>query len=1172
MRHSSTRNRILISSAGIALSLALLMPSAAKADCLPNVDGTIVTCQAADLDGYTAGDGVTINVNTGATVSDTLTVGSPGQINNEGTITVVGTAISTGGGAGIANATAGVLTGDTLMGATTGTQVNVFENFGTATGDVISSGALDFTNELTFTGDVSATTLTFSNTAAGTFTGNVTASDDTLFDNAGAFIGDLTLGDGDDSVANTGTFTGNIDLGDGTNVITFTDVSQLPSGTLTAGVDGDNTLVLDGATGGTFSYAFTNFDVLQLAGTATWELGAAVTLDDSIVVEDGELLTGDADFIGANTVVNNATVTFDNTAGGTFSGDMSGTGSVTVGGGGASVTVFSGANSYSGGTTVSQGTLQLEGGAALSDAGAVTIGAAGMLDVVDSETIGALDNEGAIDLSTGSLTAASMTGSGTIALTGGDLTVGDDSDTTYSGDVSGAGALTKTGEGALTLSGTNSYTGGTTVSEGQLVGTTTSLQGDIVNNAGVTFDQAGAGTYAGDLSGAGTLTKAGVGTLTLSGANSYSGATAISEGELVTNGTGIGDSSAVTIDSGATLTLGGDETIGSLAGEGALDTVTFTLTTGDNNGSTDFAGTASGADIIKVGTGTQTLSGSGTLTGSLDVAGGTIVLGGTYAALTATAASGATLDVGATGDLAADVTGATGSTIRVNGIVTGDIASAGTLTGAGTVVGNVTSSGMLSPGNSPGILTVNGSFTQTSTGILNIEITPTATAGTGYDQVLVTGTPGDASLDGTLALTKASGLYVAGSTYDVVQAAGSITGDFATITGTTISPFVNLADTGVVNLTGGGQAYRLTVVRTNYATGMGSAATANQIATANGFQGLVTGATGDAATLVTAVDNMTVAQAQAFFDQASPEGYGAYATALVDQGDFFTRQIALHQADGTRGVWVRLYASGGEGKADGALYGTDRDSTGVAGGVDFLSNGAFRLGAALGYAEGPLTSELGNSDGDGKSWQAGLYGSYVAGPLTANVQFAYVDTSADVSRSLSGPGVGSRFASADVEGNLWKIVATLGYDLSTGSTMIRPFVGIDHSEGKIKGFTETGSVNAAALSVGRIDADETDLIAGVDLGGSMGSVSPYGRLAYRYNIDGGNRNISAMFNGNSATAFTVSGIEAGRSQFDVDAGISVNAGQAVKLFLGYEGLFRNDIESHGVSAGIRFAL
>ena len=98
----------------------------------------------------------------------------------------------------------------------------------------------------------------------------------------------------------------------------------------------------------------------------------------------------------------------------------------------------------------------------------------------------------------------------------------------------------------MLLTGANTYTGGTTVSGGILMGTTTSLQGDILNNAVVVFSQTGSGTYAGNMSGSGALMVQ-AGTLVLTGNNSYSGGTTVNgailqgttaslQGNIVNNG------------------------------------------------------------------------------------------------------------------------------------------------------------------------------------------------------------------------------------------------------------------------------------------------------------------------------------------------------------------------------------------------------------------------------------------------------------------------------------------------------------------------------------------------------------------------------------------------------------------------------------------------------------
>ncbi|MFO0899488.1 MAG: autotransporter-associated beta strand repeat-containing protein [Pirellulales bacterium] len=182
-------------------------------------------------------------------------------------------------------------------------------------------------------------------------------------------------------------------------------------------------------------------------------------------------------------IANNANVTLSQTTTGTYAGIMSGTGSLTKAGTG--TVTLSGANTYSGGTTISAGTLQ---GDTTSLQG----------DIVDNATVNF--NQ---------------------------ATAG-----TYTGNISGTGAIVKQGAGTLTLTGTNTNTGTTTISAGTLQGNTANLRNNITNNAAAIFDQGSAGTYSGVMSGTGTLTKQGAGTLTLTGANTYSGGTTVSAGTL----------------------------------------------------------------------------------------------------------------------------------------------------------------------------------------------------------------------------------------------------------------------------------------------------------------------------------------------------------------------------------------------------------------------------------------------------------------------------------------------------------------------------------------------------------------------------------------------------------------------------------------------------------------
>ncbi|MDJ5726823.1 fibronectin-binding autotransporter adhesin ShdA [Salmonella enterica] len=296
----------------------------------------------------------------------------------------------------------------------------------------------------------------------------------------------------------------------------------------------------------------------SLVKTGTGEL----TLSGGTTISDGTLTADHADSLGTGAVANSGVLQvgegeLENTLSGSGSLVKTGTGELTLGGD----------NSYSGGTTITGGTLTADHADSL---GTGAIANSGVLKVGEGELKNTLSGSGSlVKTGTGELTLSGDNSySGGTTIIGGTLTA-DHADSLGTGAVansgvlqvgegelentlSGSGSLVKTGTGELTLSGDNTYSGGTTITSGTLMADhADSLGTGAIANSGVL--QVGEGELENMLSGSGSLVKTGTGELTLSGDNSYSGATTITDGTLIAanvNALGSGN-----IDNSGTLML-----------------------------------------------------------------------------------------------------------------------------------------------------------------------------------------------------------------------------------------------------------------------------------------------------------------------------------------------------------------------------------------------------------------------------------------------------------------------------------------------------------------------------------------------------------------------------------------------------------------------------------------
>ncbi|PVM07594.1 fibronectin-binding autotransporter adhesin ShdA [Salmonella enterica] len=392
-----------------------------------------------------------------------------GNLTNDGGITLGNASGSTGT----------LLTVDNTLTLQDGSQINATLDTANSSpiikaANVTLDGTLNLSSTATFVAPETdehfgSVTLIDSQTAITTDFDSVTLDADTS-----AMPDYLTINAGVDANDNT-----NYELSTGLSWYAGANSARAAHGTFT--VDADSTFTVTSELDETTATSNWNGSKLTKQGDGTLILSNTGNDYGDTVIDGGILAAKDAASIGTGdvTIAESATLALSQ---GTLDNNVTGEGQIVKSG--SDELIVTGDNNYSGGTTITGGTLTA--------------------DHADSLGTGAIANSGVLQVGEGEL----------------------------ENTLSGAGSLVKTGTGELTLSGDNSYSGTTTITGGTLTADNAdSLGTGAVANNGVL--QVGEGELENTLSGTGSLVKIGTGELTLSGDNTYSGGTTIDDGVLI---------------------------------------------------------------------------------------------------------------------------------------------------------------------------------------------------------------------------------------------------------------------------------------------------------------------------------------------------------------------------------------------------------------------------------------------------------------------------------------------------------------------------------------------------------------------------------------------------------------------------------------------------------------
>ena len=877
--------------------------------------------------------------------------------------------------------------------------------------------------------------------------------------------------------------------------------------------------------------------------------------------------------------------------------------------------ILTGANTYTGGTTISAGTCKLAcPSRKVTLAGAVTVAALpATLSIVNADVSGmtSIVNNGLTEFLAGT--------------TAGNIAITNNRTLDFSGGASAGNASITTGPASLTRFFDTSTAGNASIVNNdfvQLTETATTGAATVTNNANfVFFNSSTAGTAR--FTNTGQLTFQASSSATSAVINNTGGEVFFTGNSTAANATinnaaagsiaffnsASGGSAAVT--SNGLFAISGlasaGTTVGSIGGGGDISLGVKNLSFGSLNTDTEISGVifGDGGSLTKLGTGTTILSGDNEYTGTTTISQGVLQIGngGATGSVAGNIVNNSVLAVNRSGafDYAGVISGTgvlnhigtgtttllghntyTGTTtvdagtLLVNGTLVGPLAvlDGGRLGGNGTVgTTTVVSGGTIAPGNSIGTLHVAGNATMAAGSIYQVEIDAAGQS----DLLAATGT---VTLGGgEVVVLDAPGSYAAGTSYTIITAAGGVSGAFDGVTDS-----LPLLDAVLSYL----PVSVLLTLEDNAQLIAALGITPNQRATGAGIDSLGGGA------LETALSSLGIGDIPPALDLLSGEIHASIKSALIEESRYLreaaSNRIRLAfdavgaqqlpvlgydeagpiaaEADTPLAMWGEVLGAWGSFDGDGNAAELDRSIGGFFTGIDALVADDMRLGLIGGYTHSSFDVDDRASSGSANAAHLGAYGGGQVGNLGVRAVAAYSWNFVDTSRTVAFDGFAESL-DADYDAGTAQLFGEVGYRIDKASASFEPFANVAYVNLHTDSFAESGG--AAALTQASDNTDQTFTTLGLraatpfQLGGRSTTLS--GMLGWRHAFNDVTPDAAFSFVGGAP--FVIAGTPIARDALALEAGLDVQLGTHSSLGIIYSGQIGDGAQDHSANARLK---
>lgn len=266
-------------------------------------------------------------------------------------------------------------------------------------------------------------------------------------------------------------------------------------------------------------------------------------------------------------------------------------------------------------------------------------------------------------------------------------------------------------------------------------------------------------------------------------------------------------------------------------------------------------------------------------------------------------------------------------------------------------------------------------------------------------------------------------------------------------------------------------------------------------------------------------------------------------------------------------TWGEAYGLSSKTSGQDTFLGDRRESFGVVGGLAARFADGFNVGVSVDQSGTRIQVPFGFQNASMDLTQIGVHATYESGPWTFAVAGIHGFATIDSGRRSMILGIDLGQASAHYKGSISGALAEVNYYWGLGQGRIVPKLALEYTQSRTDGFQEVGSLLPITAAEAR--AERARVMVGAEVGHywilqqHVFDISAYAKYINNFHQEIDGVTVSSLLG-----SISVAGVRESTSGLDAGGMMSFGLTGTARVYLAYDGKFRDGFTSHHGTAGL----